>query len=161
MNKGSKFDVKSMNKTIKLALRAEENGNLPIGALIVMEGDIIAKGSNTVKYPKYHPGRHAEIEALKKVPLSLWSQSSKMTCYTTLEPCIMCFGSLVLHGVGRIVFGANDPRGGAGVLLDKLPEYYKGGSNVPEWTGPIMPEKCNPLYQRAAKGFERLSDNLC
>lgn len=121
----------------------------------MLNGEIIAKGYNAILYPSYHPGRHAEMEALNYVPTQLWPQSRNMTCYTTLEPCIMCFGSLILHKIRRVVFGANDPVGGATYLLDHLPEYYKN-HDKPEVTGPLMPEECDPLYKRSAEEFEKL-----
>ena len=78
-----------------------------------------------------------------------------MTCYTTLEPCVMCFGALLLHGVGRVVFGAYDTLGGAGTLLQHLPPYYED-ARVFEWEGPLMPEVCDPLYARADELFADL-----
>lgn len=148
-------DKRLLEKAVQVALESEKSGNLPIGAIITLDGEIISKGYNAVQHPDYHPGRHAEIEALRNVPTHLWPQSRRMNCYTTLEPCIMCFGSLILHKVRRIVFGANDPAGGATYLLDHLPEYYEN-HDKPEFSGPLMPETCNPLYQRAADKFEKL-----
>ena len=79
-----------------------------------------------------------------------------MTYYTTLEPCVMCAGALVLHGVGRVVFGALDPLGGAGRILAHLPDYYAGGAGVPAWVGPAMPDECNPLFRRVLERFDSL-----
>ena len=155
-----KADLTWLNRAVEVALESERNGNLPVGAVVVYEGEVVAEGFNAVKTPVYHPGRHAEVEALRGVPEHLWKEARKLTCYTTLEPCLMCCGSLILHGVGRIVFGAIDPKGGAGYLLDHLPEYYEGRSNIPELTGPLMPETCDPLYQRAAEMFENLGGGL-
>jgi tRNA(adenine34) deaminase len=148
-----KPDQYFMEKAVELALLAEQEGNLPIGAIIVLDGEIIAQGCNTVLIPNYHPGRHAETEALKQVPLHYWPQAGKMTCYTTLEPCTMCFGALLLHGIGRVVFGASDKQGGALVLMPHLPPYYTHKNRVFEWVGPIMPEVCDPLYERAVMKF--------
>ena len=72
-----------------------------------------------------------------------------MTCYTTLEPCVMCFGALLLHGVGRIVFGARDPQGGSSVLLEHLPPYYAGPEWRPVIEGPVAQDECEPLFDRA------------
>jgi tRNA(adenine34) deaminase len=80
-----------------------------------------------------------------------------MTCYTTLEPCVMCAGALLLHGIGRVVFGTTDTEGGAGVLLSHLPDYYKGGAaGVPLWIGPTLPEVCDELYARVRARFDAL-----
>ena len=60
---------------------------------------------------------------------------------------------LLLHGIGRVVFGAYDPLGGGSYILANLPAYYAGGAGVPEWLGPLLPDDCNPLYERAAGRF--------
>jgi tRNA(adenine34) deaminase len=72
-----------------------------------------------------------------------------MTCYTTLEPCVMCFGAVVLHRIGRVVFGAKDPRGGALALLGHLPRDVGGEIAHVEWIGPLRPDLCDPLSTRA------------
>jgi len=79
-----------------------------------------------------------------------------MTCYSTLEPCVMCFGALLLHGLGRIVFGAEDKEGGAKTVLGHLPEYYADGVGGPEWLGPVAAAECDELYRRVAERFDRL-----
>jgi tRNA(adenine34) deaminase len=88
--------------------------------------------------------------ALAAVPDELLGRLPEMTCYTTLEPCVMCFGALVLHQIGRVVFGARDPRGGALGLLEHLPSDVKATIAHVEWIGPVRPDLCNPLYERAS-----------
>ncbi len=149
------IDLHHLHRAIALAHDAEKNGNLPIGAVITLREETIAEAGNAMLAPHYHPGRHAEIEALQRVPAALWPASREMTCYTTLEPCAMCMGALLLHGVGRVVFGANDITGGAGCLLGHLPPYYAAGKGVPLWIGPVLPEICDPLYQRALARFDQ------
>ncbi|MFB6374777.1 MAG: nucleoside deaminase, partial [Bradymonadaceae bacterium] len=112
-----------MEQAIDLARASEEEGNLPVGALIRLDGGIIAEGRSRIIEPDYHPGRHAEMVALDRVATNLWPRAAEMTCYTTLEPCMMCAGALLLHGIGRVVFGARDELGGAGGMLDALPAY--------------------------------------
>jgi len=141
-----------LEQAVALALAAESAGNLPIGAVIVLKGEVIAQGQNSLLEPHYHPGRHGEIEALKQVPAPLWRQASAMVCYTTLEPCVMCYGSLLLHGVGKIIFGATDPEGGFRTIESALPTFYYNHAR-PEWQGPLYPEICDPLYQRAKRLF--------
>lgn len=148
-------DIEFMEKAIDLALKTEVNGNLPIGAIIVLDNEIIAKGSNTLLVPYYNPKCHAEMNALDNVEPTLWKRSNEMTCYTTLEPCCMCFGRLLLSGIGRIVFGALDTEGGSGCLLNHLPRFYNQ-TNVPIWVGPIMPEKCDDLFNRSLRKFKTL-----
>ena len=148
-------DKKFMRRAIDIALESEEEGNLPIGCVVVLDGEIVGQGHSAVVEPEYTPGRHAEIVALDDVDDELWPRAAEMTCYTTLEPCVMCAGTLLLHGVGRVVFGAYDTLGGAGCILDHLPPYYDEGG-VYDWEGPLMAEVCDPLYERADAAFEDL-----
>ncbi len=149
-------DLRHLRRAVHLALEAEGRGDLPVGALITLGDGVVAEAGNAVLRPVYHPGRHAETEALRRVPDALWTRARELTCYTTLEPCLMCTGSLLLHGVGRVVFGSRDTMGGAGYLLTRLPAYYEGGAGVPEWVGPLMPELCDPLFRRALERFDEL-----
>lgn len=148
-------DKKFMEQAIELALSSERAGNIPVGALITLDDSIVARGFSQVLQPDYHPGRHAEILALQNVDNSLWPRAREMTCYTTLEPCVMCAGTLLLHGIGRVVFGAHDVAGGAGCILDHLPSYYDEGG-VYRWDGPLMPDVCDELYRRADEAFNEL-----
>lgn len=148
-------DKRWMNRAVEIALASEREGNLPIGAVITLDGEAIAEGNSAILEPRYNPGRHAEIVALEGVDDTLWPRAGEMTCYTTLEPCVMCAGTLLLHGVGRVVFGAHDKLGGAGPTLDHLPPYYDDGG-VYAWEGPLMPDLCDPLYARADAAFENL-----
>jgi len=148
-------DIDFMNRAVELALAAEAAGNLPIGALIVLDDEVVAEGQSELLKPRYAPGRHAEMRALSSVDDNLWPGAREMTCYTTLEPCMMCFGALLLHGVGRVVFGAYDVLGGAGTLLEHLPPYYEK-ARVFDWEGPLLPDVCDPLYARADELFAAL-----
>lgn len=145
-----------LRRAVQLALRAEELGNLPIGAIVTLDGEVIAEAGNSILKPHYYPGGHAEVEALRRVPPSLWGRSREMVCYTTLEPCVMCMGAILLHGVGQVVYGARDGEGGAGGLLAHLPDYYAGGAGVPAWIGPLLPELCDALYARVKDRFDQL-----
>jgi len=150
-------DEAFMERALALALAAEEVGNLPVGAVLVLDDAIVAEGASAILVPRYDPIRHAELEAIRATPPGLWPRAAEMTCYTTLEPCTMCFGALLLHGVGRVVFGARDVLGGAGVLLDHLPPYYRNLRAPPRWDGPVAPERCDPLYERAHTRFAELA----
>ncbi len=149
-------DLRHLHRAVQLALAAERAGNLPIGAVITLGAEVVAEAGNALLVPFYHPGRHAEIEALSRVPAPLCPHARELTCYTTLEPCVMCCGTLLLHGVGRVVFGASDPEGGANVLLQHLPPYYADNSLVPRWLGPLLPDLCAPLYERVHARFDVL-----
>lgn len=150
-------DTELLGRAVERALEAERGGNLPVGSVVALRGEVVAEAGNAVLAPFYHPGRHAEKETLARVPAGLWPRGREMTCYTTLEPCVMCMGALLLHGVGRVVYGARDPEGGAGELLTRLPRYYADGAGVPLWIGPALAGVCDPLYERARARFDALA----
>ena len=137
-----------MQRAIELALLAEREGNLPVGAVISLDGEVVAEGRSAIWVPEFDATRHAEIEALRAVPPDLWDLSDEMSLYTTLEPCLMCFASILLHKVGRVVFGSSDSYGGAGSVLAHLPPYFRERIKNTQWLGPIMPGKCDPLRER-------------
>ncbi len=137
-----------MHRAIKLALMAEQEGNLPVGAVIGLDDRVVAEGRSSIWVPKFDATRHAEIEALRAVPPDLWNSTDEMSIYTTLEPCLMCFGSILLHGVGRVVFGSSDTYGGASSVLSHLPPYFKERIEKTQWVGPILPSECDPLHER-------------
>ena len=142
-----------MREAIREAEEAQRGGNLPIGAVIVLDGEIISRGRNSIWSPSPALTRHAEIEALRAVPANLWTRAREMTLYTTLEPCVMCAGAILLHDIGRLVFGSTDPYGGAGEVLGCLPPYFKEQLSQTDWAGPLLPEACDPLY-RGARALE-------
>lgn len=143
-----------LTHAVSLARAAEANGNAPIGAVLVLDGEVVAEGRNAIQQPRYDPTRHAEVEAVRALAPALWARAGAITCYTTLEPCLMCAGTLLLCGVRRVVFGAADPAGGAGPVVDRLPPYYPPGWLA--WEGPRWPEVCDPLYARARRLFDDL-----
>jgi tRNA(adenine34) deaminase len=141
-------DVRFMRRAIELALLAEREGNLPVGAVVVLDGEVVAEGRSAIWVPGFDATRHAEMEALRAVRADLWSSSSAMTLYTTLEPCLMCFGSILLHRIGKVVFGSSDSYGGAAPVFAKLPPYFREQFEKTQWVGPIMPGECDPLHER-------------
>jgi tRNA(adenine34) deaminase len=137
-----------MRRAIELALLAEREGNLPVGAVVALHGEVVAEGRSAIWVPRFDATRHAEMEALRAVSQELWQSSDKMTLYTTLEPCLMCFGSILLHGIGRVVFGSSDRYGGASSVLAHLPPFFQERIENTQWLGPIMPVECDPLHTR-------------
>ena len=134
--------------TVKLAKAAKEAGNLPIGAVIVLDGEIIAEGQNRLWVPVTSPARHAEIDALAGVDPSLWTRAKEMTLYTTLEPCMMCLSAILLHRIGRVVYGANDPRGGALCTVGHMPPSFENFYEEMKMDGPALPEECDELFRQ-------------
>jgi len=125
-----------MRRAIELALLAELEGNLPVGAVITLRGEIVAEGRSAIWLPRFDATRHHRVS------------SSEMTLYTTLEPCLMCFGAILLHGIGRVVFGSVDSYGGSGSILVCLPPFFQVQFENIQWVGPMMPSECDPLHER-------------
>ena len=139
---------KFMLRAIELAQLAEREGNLPVGAVITFKEEIVAEGRSAIWVPKFDATRHAEMEALRAVPEELWNFSEEMSLFTTLEPCLMCFGSILLHRIGKVIFGSTDSYGGASPVMDHLPVYFHERIERTQWVGPSMPDLCDPLYER-------------
>jgi tRNA(adenine34) deaminase len=137
------------DRIYELALQTENAGNLPIAAILTDGTNILAEGVNRTLAPVYHPGRHAEMEAMRLAPESVWSSGADLTIYTSLEPCMMCFGSIVLHRIRRVVYAAPDPLGGALSLLPSLSGHIGAKSHRVSWLGPVQPERFAPLTERA------------
>jgi tRNA(adenine34) deaminase len=112
-------DVEFMQHALALAAKAQENGEVPVGALLVKNDEIVASGYNR-PIAAHDPTAHAEIEALRAGGAKLGSYRLTDTIlYVTLEPCVMCAAAIVHARVRRLVFGAWDPRaGGAGSIVD-------------------------------------------
>jgi tRNA(adenine34) deaminase len=106
------LDERFMREALALARQAESNGEVPVGALIVVDGEIIGRGSNS-SIAESDPTAHAEIIALREAGAHVRNyRLETATLYATLEPCVMCAGALVSARVRRLVFGARDLRFG-------------------------------------------------
>ena len=112
-----------MRLALREAERARDHGDVPIGAVVVSAGEVIAAGCNERELLG-DPTAHAEILALRDAARALGSwRVLDATLYVTLEPCAMCAGAIVLARVPYVVFGASDPKAGAaGSVLDVLGE---------------------------------------
>ena len=141
-------DVKFMQRALELAHRAEQEGEVPVGALVVLEGQVIGEGWN---HPigAADPSAHAEIIALRAAAARLDNyRLTGTTLYVTLEPCPMCAGAIVLARVARVVFGATDPLAGAGGTVFDLLRSPKLNHRT-EVQGGVLAEECSRLL----KGF--------
>ena len=112
-------DVYFMQRALELADAAEEKGEVPVGAVLVRDDEIIAEGANR-PIASNDPTAHAEIEVLRAGGQAMGSyRLTDTTLYVTLEPCAMCAAAIVHARVRRLVFGAWDPRAGAaGSIVD-------------------------------------------
>src|SRR5215813_11761002 len=112
-----------MRAALAEAQRAFDEGEVPVGCVVVREGVVIGRGRNQVERMK-DATAHAEIVAIGAASTALDSwRLDECTLYVTLEPCAMCAGAIVLSRVGRVVYGAIDPKAGAvGSVLNLLDE---------------------------------------
>ncbi|MEO5622595.1 MAG: tRNA adenosine(34) deaminase TadA [Dokdonella sp.] len=110
-----------MARALVLAREAENAGEVPVGALVVLDDVIIGEGRNCM-IGKHDPSAHAEIEALRDAGGRLGNyRFPDATLYVTLEPCVMCAGAMIHARIGRVVFAARDPKtGAAGSMFDIL-----------------------------------------
>lgn len=141
-------DLVFLHRAIEIALEAEKIGNLPVGSLITLNGEIISEGPSRVYQPKIDLTRHAEMEAIRALPKDYLNQVEDMTLYTTLEPCPMCLGGILLYGIRRVVIGSAYPPGGSLVLAEHLPPFFRTQFEQIEWAGPLLSEECDPLLDR-------------
>jgi tRNA(adenine34) deaminase len=103
-------DEQYMRQALELARRAQAEGEVPIGALVVLEGKVIGEGWNR-PIAAHDPTAHAEIQALRSASLSRKNyRLTGATLYVTLEPCDMCVGATFHARIARIVYGAKDPK---------------------------------------------------
>ena len=108
----SSEDEQFMRQALELACQAEANGEVPVGAVVVVGGEVSGRGFNS-PIRSADPTAHAEILAIRAAAQNLQNyRLEEATLYTTLEPCVMCAGALVAARVRRLVFGARDLRFG-------------------------------------------------
>ncbi len=143
-------NIKFMKEALKEAKKSYQKDEIPVGAVIVKDGKIIARGHN-IKETKTDPTKHAEIIAIQKASkkLQTWRLSG-CTMYVTLEPCSMCAGSLIQARIDKVVIGTMDEKTGAcGSVLNLLSDY-KFNHTVQIETG-IMQEECKTILQQFFK----------
>lgn len=108
-----KDDAFFMSKALAEARKASERGEVPVGAVVVLDGKIVGRGHNR-PISRNDPTAHAEITALRAAARRLGNyRLSGCELFVTLEPCAMCIGAIVQARIGRLVYGASDPKSGA------------------------------------------------
>ncbi len=135
-----------MKRALELASEAEALGEVPVGAVIVKDEQIIAESFNQ-PIASHDATSHAEINALRAAGAALDNyRLPDTTLYVTLEPCIMCVGAMIHARVSRLVYGASDPKtgalGGAFNLLDAMHHNH-----VFDVTGGVLADECGALLQ--------------
>lgn len=108
-------DAQYMRRALELATRAEDE--VPVGAVVVLEGRIVGEGWNR-PVSTHDPSSHAEIEAMRAAGRATGNyRLTGATLYVTLEPCAMCVGAVFHARIARVVYGARDPKAGASELF--------------------------------------------
>ena len=141
---GSPTDERFMRLALEEAARALEHDDVPVGAVLVHEGEVVAAGHNEREL-RQDPSAHAEMIALRAGAQALGSWRLLDTVlYVTLEPCAMCAGAIVLGRVPRVVYGTTDPKAGAaGSVLDILAEPRL--NHRPAVEGGLLAAECAAL----------------
>jgi len=135
-----------MSLALREAERALQHDDVPIGAVVVRDGEVIGAGHNEREL-RQDPTAHAEVLALREAARAVGSwRVLDAVLYVTLEPCAMCAGAIVLARVPRVVFGCTDPKAGAaGSVLDVLAEPRL--NHRPQVDGGLQAEACATLLR--------------
>ncbi|MBK5144895.1 tRNA adenosine(34) deaminase TadA [Budviciaceae bacterium BWR-B9] len=145
-----------MRYALELAERADREGEIPVGAVLVQDNQVIAEGWNR-PISTHNPTAHAEIMVLQQGGLALQNyRLLNTTLYVTLEPCVMCAGAMVHSRIQRLVYGASDLKtGAAGSLMDIL--GHPGMNHHVEVTAGILAEECSA---RLSDFFKRRREQI-
>lgn len=140
-----------MQMALSLAEEAAQNGEVPVGAIVVKDGVIIGRGSNA-PITEHDPSAHAEIQAMRDAAKYLSNyRLVDCTLYVTLEPCAMCAGAIQHARIARLVFGASDPKTGAcGSVINLMAEERL--NHHTEVTGGILATECGSLLSQFFAG---------
>ena len=139
-------DIDIMEQAILLARSAADQGEVPVGAIITFNGEIIGEGANC-PVTSHDPTAHAEIIAIRKAAVNLTNyRLPGTTLYVTLEPCIMCMGAMIHARLQRVVFGAYDPKTGAAGSRYSIGSDKRLNHNI-EITGGICETECASLLK--------------
>jgi tRNA(adenine34) deaminase len=138
-------DVLWLQQALSLAKKAASENEVPIGALVVLNGQIIGQGYNR-SIQANDPTAHAEIVALREAAKNMGNyRLIDTTLYVTLEPCPMCAGSLLHARVKRLVFGAFDQK--AGAIISRMQLLDNIFNHKVHWQGGILASECAGLIQ--------------
>ena len=139
-------DLKFMKLALGLAKKAELKNEVPVGALIVQNGEIIGQGMNT-SISDHDPTSHAEINAIREAAKSIKNYRLKdCAIYVTLEPCAMCVGAIQHARIEKIIYGAPDPKTGAcGSMIDLI--SVKEINHHAEAIGGILEKECGQILK--------------
>ena len=141
------LDEEFMNQALELAREAERAGEVPVGAVVVLNGEVIGRGRNA-PVESNDPSAHAEMVALREAASAIGNyRVENATIFSTLEPCVMCAGALVAARVARLVFGARDLRFGGVRSKFRIADSELLNHRVEIVEG-VMGAECAELMQR-------------
>lgn len=145
-------DERFMRQALTQARKAGKLGEVPIGAVVVFDGKVVARGYNR-RETDVDPAGHAEFIAIKRASYKLgrW-RLTDCTAYVTLEPCIMCAGLMHQARIGRCVYGAPDPKAGACGTLYRINEDERLNHTFPVSEG-VLQEECSALLKEFFAGL--------
>jgi len=136
-----------MRLALEEAEKARAAGEVPVGAVIVLKGDILAAAHNS-PIGLNDPSAHAEILAIRRAGERMKNyRLTGTTLYVTLEPCVMCAAAILQARVSRVVFGAEDPKSGGAVSLYRILQDERLNHRA-ELTGGVLKEACGEILSR-------------
>lgn len=156
----TKEDETYMRAALEQARLAASTGDIPVGAVVVHEGQVIATGCNR-READLDPTAHAEIVAMREAARALgrWRLSG-CTVYVTLEPCVMCAGAMVLSRISRCVVGALDPSAGALDSIYAMCDDPRLNHSFPVSFG-VLEKECSELLDGFFSGLRRTCAEEC
>jgi tRNA(adenine34) deaminase len=140
-----------MRLALEEAQRAAERGEVPVGAVVVVDGDVIARGHNQ-PISAHDPTAHAEIVALREAGRAAGNyRLTGASLYVTVEPCLMCVGAMVHARIGELVFGAAEPKAGAIESTQRAHEHAALNHRFTVVSG-VMAAECGDIIRRFFEG---------
>lgn len=143
---GAAADQQFMRRALAIARTGGAQGEVPVGAVVVLDGEIIGEGYNA-PISHHDPSAHAEIRAMRAAAQRLGNyRLAETSLYVTLEPCAMCAGAMMHARIARVVFGASDPKTGAcGSVVNLFSEAQL--NHHAEVTGGVLADECAELLR--------------
>ncbi len=131
-----------MSEALDEAASARDAGDHPIGAVVVCDGVVVGRGQNRIRSQRSQ-WEHAEIRALRETDGNLlFTRHEDCIVYSTVEPCVMCLGTIAMLDIRHVVFGAFDPLRGGTDMWNNVPYVRK---EVPRYVGGVLEQQCREL----------------
>lgn len=147
-------DERMMRAAIALAKEGERLGEVPVGAVVVLDGEVVGRGFNQ-PIASHDPTAHAEILALRDAGQRLGNyRLAGATMYVTIEPCQMCVGAMIHARIARVVYGTPEPKAGAIQSAMRAHEHPALNHRL-EATGGVLEPDCRALMQEFFRGRRR------